>query len=65
MSFRGVGVALLILGAILLALFDTPLIIALAGAAVILGFLIVTLDIMRRSIEKTELRQGIMLNNRF
>jgi len=65
MSFRGVGVALLILGAILLALFDTPLIIALAGAAVILGFLIVTLDIMRRSIEKTKLRQGIMLNNRF
>jgi hypothetical protein len=54
MSFRGVGVILLIIGAILLALFDTPLIIALAGAAVILGFLVVTLDMMRRGIEKTD-----------
>ena len=53
-SFRGVGVILLIIAAILLALFDAPLIIALAGAAVIMGFLIVTLDMMRRSIETTK-----------
>ena len=35
-----------------LPLFDTPLIIALAGAAVTLGFLIVSLDQMRSSIVK-------------
>jgi|GEM_PF-5812887 len=54
MNFRGVGIILLLTGTSLLLLFDTPLIIALAGAAVILGFLIISLDLMRRSIEKTK-----------
>ena len=54
MSFRTVGIILLIVGACLLAFFDAHLIIALAGSAVVLGFLIVALDMMRRSIEKTD-----------
>lgn len=54
MYFRYVGIILLIVGAILLALLDSPLTIALGGAAVILGFLVVALDMMRRSIEKTD-----------
>jgi len=53
-SFRITGILLLIFGTALLVLFDTPLTIALGGAAFILGFLIVALDTMRRSIEKTE-----------
>lgn len=54
MAFRISGIVLIVAGAILLALFDTDLVKAFAGSSVILGFLIVALDIMRRSIEKTE-----------
>ena len=54
MAFRISGIILLVAGAVFLALFDTDLVKALAGSSVILGFLIVALDIMRRSIEKTE-----------
>jgi len=53
-SFRIFGILLLIFGATLLVLFDVPLTTALGGAAFILGFLIVALDLMRRSIEKTD-----------
>jgi hypothetical protein len=53
-SFRIFGILLLIFGSTLLVLFDVPLAIALGGAAFILGFLVVALDTMRRSIEKTE-----------
>lgn len=54
MHFRIVGIILLIIGGVLLALIDTPLSIALGGASAILGFLVVALDMMRRSIEKTD-----------
>lgn len=54
MNFRGVDIILSITGAGLLLLFGTPLIIALADAAVILGYLIISLHLMRRSIEKTK-----------
>jgi len=53
-SFRIFGILLLIFGATLLVLFDVPLTTALGGAAFILGFLVVALDLMRRSIEKTD-----------
>ena len=54
MAFRISGIVLIVSGAVLLALFDADLVIALAGSSVILGFLIVALDIMRASIEKTD-----------
>ena len=54
MAFRISGIILMVAGAALLLLFDTDLVKAFAGSSVILGFLIVALDIMRRSIEKTE-----------
>lgn len=54
MTFRISGIILMVAGAALLALFDADLVTAFAGSSVILGFLIVALDMMRRSIEKTE-----------
>lgn len=54
MAFRISGIILMVAGVALLLLFDTDLIKAFAGSSVILGFLIVALDVMRRSIEKTQ-----------
>jgi len=54
MAFRISGIIFMVAGAALLALFDTDLVKAFAGSSVILGFLIFALDLMRRSIEKTE-----------
>lgn len=44
----------MVAGVALLALYDADLIKALAGSLLILGSLIAVLDVMRRSIEKTE-----------
>ena len=54
MAFRISGIIMMVAGAALLLLFDTDLVKAFAGSSVIMGFLIVGLDIMRRSIEKKD-----------
>ena len=54
MTFRISGIILMVAGAALLVTYDADLNKALARSSVILGFLIVAMDIMRRSIEKTQ-----------
>ncbi len=50
MTTRLVSILLLLLGAILLALFDGPLIRLAGASSFILGFAIFGLDLMRRDI---------------
>ncbi len=54
MAFRISGLLFMVAGGILLAVFDTDLVKVFAGSAVILGFLIVALDMMRASIKNTK-----------
>lgn len=52
--FRIVGFIMLLVGGGLLLGFTGPLIRTIAGSLFIMGFLIVALDLMRRSIEKDD-----------